>query len=203
MATIRSVARPLRHEIDKIKGSRFLGTVTPVETRDAAAAALDELRVEFREATHNCYAWRVGTDPEAKRASDDGEPSGTAGRPILQEIDGRRLTNVLVVVTRWYGGTKLGTGGLLRAYSAAASEALDRVEIVERPIVEVLGLRFGYGVTGPVQGVLSAHGLEPLRADYGAEVAMELAVPVEAVETVRHDLVEATHGTIDWVGTED
>lgn len=198
MPTIRTVARPLRHEIDKVKGSRFLADVAPASTAEAALAVVEGLREEFRDATHHCFAWRLGTDPEAKRASDDGEPSGTAGRPILQEIDGRGLTDVVVVVTRWYGGTKLGTGGLLRAYSAAAAEALERAAILERPIVERLRLVFGYGFSGPVQGVLAAHDLEPAGADYGAEVSMSLDVPVESVAAVRRDLVEATNGTVTF-----
>lgn len=198
-ATVRGVAERFRYEIAKIKGSRFITTVAPAASAAEVTAFLDELREEFRDATHNCWAFRLGDDPQAFRYSDDGEPSGTAGRPILAEIDGRRLADVAVVVTRYYGGTKLGTGGLLRAYSAAASETLDRARIVERLVVESVVLRFDYGRTGPVQGVLSAFDLEPVRADYGAEVRMELAVPIARVEAVRDALVEATTGTVRFV----
>ncbi|MEM9558535.1 MAG: YigZ family protein [Acidobacteriota bacterium] len=195
MPTIRTVGASLRWEIDKIKGSRFLADVLPVASRESVAERLESVRDELRGASHHCYAWRLGSDPEAMRYSDDGEPSGTAGRPILAEIDGREITDVLVVVTRWFGGTKLGTGGLLRAYGAAAASALDRATILEREITDTLHLRFGYGLTGPVQGVLSAHALEPVASAYGADVHLELAVPVERIDALRRDLVDATQGS--------
>ena len=195
-AVIRSLAEPFRHEIDKIKGSRFITTVRPVSSRAEVDAFLEAMREEFRDATHNCYAFRLGDDPQNMRYSDDGEPSGTAGRPILAEIDGRGLTDVAAVVTRYYGGTKLGTGGLMRAYGGAAAETLDLAEIVERLVVDSLVLRFDYGLTGPIQGVLTAQNLEPVRADYGSEVEMELAVPIARTATVRAELVEATGGSV-------
>lgn len=195
-AVVRTLAGPSRHEIDKIKGSRFFATLEPVRSREEANAVLDALRAEFRDATHHCYAWRLGRDPEAMRYSDDGEPSGTAGRPILAEIDGRGLSDLVVVVTRYYGGTKLGTGGLLRAYSSCAAEALDRATWLERPVVERLVLRFSYGLTGPIRGVLAAYELEGVDAEYGAEVRMELAVPIARVRAVRRALVDATNGQV-------
>lgn len=196
MPVIRTLARRHVVEIDKIKGSRFFGTAAAVASRDAAEAFLAELRETYRDATHNCWAYRLASEPDALRFSDDGEPSGTAGQPILREIGGRDLVDVAVVVTRYYGGTKLGTGGLVRAYGAAAAAVLDDAAVVERRVVETLRLRFEYGFTGPVQGVLSAHGLEPARADYGADVAFDLEIPVEDVGEVRRQLVDATTGKI-------
>ena len=130
------------------------------------------------------------------RYSDDGEPSGTAGRPILQEIDGRRLTGVVVIVTRYYGGTKLGTGGLIRAYGGAAAATLDQVEVVEKPVVETLRLVYAYDASGPVQGVLAAFEIQPLDSEYGADVLMDVAVPVEDVERLRIALRDATRGRL-------
>ena len=196
MPVVRSIAAPLRHEIDKIKGSRFIASLAPVPSEEEALAFLRARREEFRDATHNCFAWRLGGDAEAMRCSDDGEPSGTAGRPILGEIDGRRLRGVIVVVSRYYGGTKLGTGGLLRAYSAAAAEALERARIVETEVTAQLILTFGYSLTGPVRGVLAAFGLEPGSSDFGAEVRLEVAVPVERLGEVRRALGDAAHGRI-------
>ncbi len=195
MATIRSIAELSCHEIDKVKGSRFLATVAPVGSVEDIEAVLHGCRSQHRDATHHCYAWRLGSSPDAMRYSDDGEPSGTAGRPILQEIDGRDLQEVLVVVTRYYGGTKLGTGGLLRAYAASAAAGLDHARVVERRVVMPLHIRFEYAYTGPVSAVLSAHQLEPVASDYGSQVSMHLAVPVEQVEHVRRDLVDATQGS--------
>lgn len=196
MPVLRTLARRHVTEIDKIKGSRFFGTAAPVASRAAADGFVAELRETYRDATHNCWAYRLASEPDALRYSDDGEPSGTAGRPILREIGGRDLVDVAVVVTRYYGGTKLGTGGLVRAYAAAAAAVLDHAVIVERRVVETLRLRFDYGFTGPVQAVLSAHGLDPARAAYGADVALDLDVPVEEVDEVRCELVDATTGKV-------
>ena len=192
---VRTVAGPLSHEIEKVRGSRFLADVRPVATREEAEEFVAQVREAHRDATHNCFAWRLGLDPEAVRYSDDGEPSGTAGRPIANEIHGRGLTNVAVVVSRWFGGTKLGTGGLIRAYGAAASGALDRARVLERPVTAPLTVSFAYGATGKVQGVLAAHGLEPVRSHYGTEVGLELAVPIRSIDALCRDLRDATHGT--------
>ncbi len=199
MPTIRTLARALRHEPPKVKGSRFIASVAPVATAAAAKDFVEARREEFRDATHNCFAWRLGTGQGETRTNDDGEPSGTAGRPILRAIDGRRLTGAVVVVTRYFGGTKLGTGGLVRAYGGAAAAALELAEVVERPVVETLRLKFYYESSGAIRGVLAAFGLEPVRADYGAEVRMEVAVPVEEKERLREALRDAARGRIGIV----
>ena len=196
MPVIRTLAGRHAFEIDKIKGSRFFATAAPVASRGTAESFLAELRETYRDATHNCWAYRLASEPDALRYSDDGEPSGTAGQPILREIGGRVLVDVAVVVTRYFGGTKLGTGGLVRAYSAAAAAVLDDATVVERRVVETLRLRFDYGFTGPVQGVLSAQGLAPTRADYGADVSFELEVPIEDVDDVRREIRDATTGKV-------
>ncbi len=196
MPTIRTLARPLRHEPPKVKGSRFIASVTPVATAAAAMAFVEARREEFRDATHGCFAWRIGDHRDQMRYSDDGEPSGTAGRPIMQEIDGRRLTDVVVVVTRYFGGTKLGTGGLIRAYGGAAAAALELAEVVERPVVETLRLAFSYDASGAVQGVLVAFGLDPDDSEYGADVRLVVGVPVEEVERFKQAVRDATRGRI-------
>lgn len=200
MPLIRTLAQGTRHEIPKIRGSRFIASVAPVEGATEALAFVDRLRVEYADATHNCFAWRVGSGDGESRASDDGEPNGTAGRPILQEIDGRQLIGAVVVVTRYYGGTKLGTGGLVRAYGEAAAAALDAAGIVEIPIVERLRLHHTYDDTGAVLAVLNAEGLEANDAVYGEDVTFELAIPIERVSEVRRDLVDATAGRIVFEG---
>ena len=196
MAVVRSIARPLQHEIPKIRGSRFLATVRGAASEQDVDAFLAEMRGTFSDATHNCYAWRLGLGRDHMRSSDDGEPSGTAGRPILQEIDGRGLTNVVVVVTRYYGGTKLGTGGLIRAYGEAAAAVLDAAGVEERPIVQRLQLAYGYEETGAVKGVFNSYGLSADSADYGARVQLSVDVPVEQVDEVRQALMDGTHGRL-------
>lgn len=110
-----------------IKGSKFIGALFPVNSEEAALNVLHTIRKKYHDATHNCYAWRV--HPDLEKSSDDGEPSGSAGKPILQVLTGADLTNVLVVVTRYFGGTKLGVGGLVRAYGDCAKDALAGVPV--------------------------------------------------------------------------
>ena len=200
MPVLRTLAAPAHHEIAKIKGSRFMATGRPVSTEDEAMAFVEACREAEPEATHHTFAWRLGLDPNRFRFSDDGEPSGTAGRPILRAIDGRELSDLVVVVIRWYGGTKLGTGGLVRAYGAAAAALLDEARIVERVLTETLRLRFPYDLLGVVRGALVALGLEESSGEYGGDVVLELAVPLEDVVDVRTALVEATAGRIELEG---
>ncbi len=197
MPTIRTIARAWRHEPPKVRGSRFIASVKPVTSAAAATAFVEARREEFRAATHGCFAWRIGSGGDQMRYSDDGEPSGTAGRPILQEIDGRRLSDLVVVVSRYFGGTKLGTGGLIRAYGGAAAAALDLAEVVEKPVVEKLRLAFSYDAGGAVRGVLAACGLKPVASEYGADVRLVVDVPVEEVERFMKAARDATRGRID------
>lgn len=196
MLVIRTIGAPLRVEPPKIKGSRFIASVAPIASAEDASRFLAERRQEYKDATHNCYAWRLA-EGEAFRYNDDGEPSGTAGRPILQEIDGRDLVRVAVVVTRYYGGTKLGSGGLVRAYGGAAAAALDHADIVERPVVDHLRLRFDYALDGPVRGVLSRFRVEPSDARYGGAIDLALAIPVAQTDALRDALIEAAAGRIE------
>lgn len=196
MPSIRTLAGRFAHEIPKIRGSRFLATVAPVASAEAALAEVAELRARWRDATHHCWAYRLLGDDE-HRASDDGEPSGSAGRPILAEIQGRDLRAVVAVVTRWYGGTKLGTGGLVRAYGGAAAAAFDLAPIVVRPVTRRLTVSHGYERTGEVQAVLAVFALAPLAARYAERVRFDLEVPVEEVERLRQALVDATAGRVE------
>ena len=118
------VVASLRHEGDPIKGSRFIVDVSPAGDEDEARQVLTQVRADFPDASHHCWAWRIA-DPAIDRVNDDGEPSGSAGRPILAQLTGRDPVDTAVIVTRYFGGTKLGVGGLVRAYGGAAGAALD------------------------------------------------------------------------------
>ncbi|HVK38700.1 MAG TPA: YigZ family protein [Candidatus Kapabacteria bacterium] len=122
--SFRTIVDRARTEL-KVRGSRFIGTAIAVDSREAAAVELEAIRKEFWDASHNCYAWRLAPDGLLYRFADDGEPSGSAGKPILFVLQQRELFNVLVVVTRYFGGTKLGVGGLARAYGETAAAVLD------------------------------------------------------------------------------
>ncbi|SDD45092.1 IMPACT family protein [Aquimonas voraii] len=186
-----TLAAPARLE-QEIKRSRFLCQAAPI---DSAEAALGFLRaVSDPAATHNCWAFRLG---ELYRSSDDGEPAGTAGRPILAAIDGQGLDGVIAVVTRWYGGIKLGAGGLVRAYGGCAAECLrmaPRVAVVER---QDLRLRCGFTDLGDVHGLLGLHGVEKLDEQFDADgVVLGLRIASDRVEDFAHALREASRGRL-------
>lgn len=191
-----TVASPFEYEPERIKNSRFLAVLAPVSSAAEAEAFLEAQRALHSGANHTCYAWRLGLDGDQHRSSDDGEPSGSAGRPILAQIEGHELTNIVAAVTRWFGGTKLGVGGLMRAYGGAAGQAMDRAPIVEREITTDLELRFPYDCTAVVQACLHAAELEPIDSDYGSEVRLVLRVPVAQAGALRAELTERTAGRI-------
>lgn len=138
----------------KVDGSRFLADASSAVERTEAEDRIASIRRREHKASHHCSAFRLGVEGNVFQYDDDGEPSGTAGRPILREIDSRDLTNVVVVVTRYFGGTKLGTGGLMRAYGNAADAALDRARIVEKVVRTPVRIRFSYDDTSPARQVL-------------------------------------------------
>ena len=160
----------------KVTGSRFIGEALPAEDEAAAEAAIDRIRRRDYDATHVCTAFRVGPGGRRFRYNDDGEPSGTAGAPILRQIDARGLTNTLVAVTRYYGGTKLGTGGLLRAYGEAAALALDACAVVEHVLRVPVRLRFDYGDTSPAMHTLQQFDTEIRETHYGEDTRLVAAV---------------------------
>lgn len=192
MSLHRTLAARTRFALDPVKGSRFVATLAPASTEDEARALLEAVRAEWPNATHHCWAWRLADG--RTRSADDGEPGGSAGRPILAQIEGHGIDDAMVVVTRWYGGTKLGVGGLIRAYGGCAGKALDAAEIVETARTVPLVLTHGYADTGAVQAALSAAGITPESTAFGAEVIVHLAVPEADLEALTARLVDATGG---------
>ena len=161
----------------EVKHSRFLAAVRRVDTADAALAFVDEQRRLYPDARHHCWAFVVGDAPAARaeRSSDDGEPGGTAGIPMLQVLHHRDLVNVAVVVTRWFGGIKLGAGGLVRAYSGAVATALDEAPLVERRQQEKFTLSIDHGEAGRVEAELRGRGVAVLDVAYADRVVLTVA----------------------------
>lgn len=157
-----TLAAPARHVLE-VRHSRFEAQAVPIESSADASALLPALSTP--DATHNCWAWRCG---EAYRSSDDGEPAGTAGRPILAAVDGQGVDRVLVVVTRWYGGIKLGAGGLVRAYGGVAAECLRTAARVRLVAYVERIVAFGFDDTGLVHAALAMHGAERLEESFDA-----------------------------------
>jgi uncharacterized YigZ family protein len=171
------------------KGSRFLAWIGPAADEETARAALDRLTREYPDATHHCWAWRLGSPPR-ERSSDAGEPSGTAGVPILQVLRGSSLSDVLAVVIRWFGGTRLGKGGLARAYAAAAREALAGLPTVLRvPTVRVT-LEVPYERVGAVKRLIHPPAVELEAEEYGERARLVLAVHEERREALRQALAD-------------
>jgi len=193
-----TLARPARLELE-IRKSRFLAQAAPVADSQAAAAFLSE--VADPSATHNCWAWRI--DP-AYRFSDDGEPASTAGKPILAAIDGQGLDGVMVVVTRWFGGIKLGAGGLVRAYGGAASECLRLAERVAIIPMRRARLRCGFAHAGTAHALIAAHAATKLGERYDATgLELELELPEANFEALAATLRDATRGQGELIGTSD
>lgn len=191
MSTYVTIKHRDRFEIPKIKGSRFIGTVQPVTGTDTAEQFINEIRREFHNATHNCWAYRLGSVEEF-RYNDDGEPSGTAGKPILQSIEAMDLRYTAVVVTRFYGGTKLGTGGLIRAYHECAEQTLAHAEKVVRVLFARLKISHDFDQINPVQHAIARFGAVIEQTEYGAAVTVQVALEEEKAELFRQFLIETT-----------
>jgi len=173
----KTIADVVRFEAEPTKGSRFFARLSPAPDEIAAKAFIETVAVEFRDARHVCYAWRLGASGSETRAFDAGEPGNSAGRPILMQLEGRGVTDVVAVVVRYFGGVKLGVGGLMRAYGGAAGQALDRANIVEVQVLDALTLRHAYSASSAVAAALAAVHSIPDEAHYGELVELEVRVP--------------------------
>ena len=171
------------------KGSRFLAWIGPAAGEDAAKAALESLARKYPDASHHCWAWRLGSPPR-ERSSDAGEPSGTAGVPILQVLRGAGLSDVLAVVVRWFGGTKLGKGGLARAYAGAAREALAQLPVAQRVPTVRLPLQIPYEKVGAVKRLIHPPEVELESEEYAEAAQVILVVHENRVAALREALAD-------------
>lgn len=160
----------------KDRGSKFIAYVYPARTEEEALHYVEQLRKEHFKARHHCFAWRFGTDGLRFRANDDGEPSGTAGRPILGQIDAAGLTDVVVVVVRYFGGVLLGASGLIHAYREAAAEALRQAEVIEKILQERLFLSFDYSLMPDIMQGVKKLGIEIIRQDFSERGFLEIGI---------------------------
>ena len=184
----------------KVKGSRFLAYAAPAADKEAAELFLAGLRKRWFDATHHCYAWSLGSGAaQLSRASDDGEPAGTAGKPILAVLQGRELTQLIVVVVRYFGGTKLGTGGLVRAYTDSATLVLDQCRVEKIWHTRSLDLLLGYDQLSTILKLGERHGAVIGESDYGERVRLRLVLRQGEVSAFARAAVEMTHGQIQIV----
>ena len=190
----RTVKGPAEGEFTERK-SRFIGAIAPVKTEEEAQAFLQEVRARHREARHNCFAY-VLRDNNTQRFSDDGEPQGTAGKPILEVLLREKLTDVAVVVTRYFGGVLLGTGGLYRAYSEGCRLAVEAAEkLMMHPATELL-IPMDYAFYGKLQYLLPDYKTVILDTDFGEEVTQKLMIPTVRLPALLRDITEASAGSV-------
>ncbi|MBQ6910797.1 MAG: YigZ family protein [Bacteroidales bacterium] len=176
----------------KDNGSRFIALAYPVETEEEVREIVSRLRKEYHDARHHCYAYRLGYKRDVFRASDDGEPSGSAGRPILGQIDSLGLSDVLVVVVRYFGGIKLGIPGLIRAYKTSSADALSQAAVIEKIAARRFRLHFDYLSMNAVMKVLKEMDLPQSGQQFGEECSLEVRVRLSALEDFRQRIGEHT-----------
>ncbi|MDG6119615.1 YigZ family protein [Lactococcus formosensis] len=184
---------------EEIKKSRFICHLKRVYTEEEARSFISEIKKEHHKANHNCSAFTLGDRQEIQRSSDDGEPSGTAGVPMLEILKKREITNVCAVVTRYFGGIKLGAGGLIRAYAGSVGHALDQVGLVKFVTQEQLILTLDYGNYDGLQRFLSAQGLIISESEFLSDVTVKLFVDLDKTDQLLADLIEQFSGKISVV----
>ena len=189
----------------KVKGSRFIGETCRVGSSDEAGVKLEKICKREYSATHHCYAWKVGLSPEETfKYSDDGEPNGTAGRPIYDVVAGRKVTNLLLVVTRYYGGTKLGTGGLARAYAEAAREVLDQSGTRERLLCSAYRFHLEFSRYDSFQRILHRFEAVVNASQFSEQVTLDIEIRRSRVEELLKAFSElcAGKGEVEELGDD-
>lgn len=185
------------------KKSRFIADVRKVESEEEATAFIEEIKKKYWDARHHCSAFVIGQKGQLTRCSDDGEPSGTAGRPMLEVLLGEGICDIAVVVTRYFGGVLLGTGGLVRAYSAAVKEGLKNCVTGYRRLGTEIEVQTDYTGLGKLQYLLASRQISPIGEEYGADVKLRLLIPAEEAEDLRAELTDALNGRIGWEKLEE
>ncbi len=185
----------------KEKGSKFLAYAYPVYTEEEIKAHVKKLKDEYYDARHHCFAWHLGMDGMRYRENDDGEPSGTAGKPIHGQILSNELTNVLVVVVRYFGGTKLGVHGLIRAYKEATIDALSNASIVEKTVNDFYSVRFDYLVMNDVMRIVKEENIELTKQEFNLNCYVEFSIRQSIVDKIISRFEKVESAQIEFLGT--
>ena len=185
------------------KKSRFIAHSAHVESEEEALAFIEQIKKQYWDARHNCHAFSVGVTNETARCSDDGEPAQTAGKPMLDVLMGQQLKNTVVVVTRYFGGTLLGTGGLVRAYSGAVKAGLDASMVITKILGVKLHIETDYTTFGKIQYILAQRELKILDTVYTDKVELEVLIPKTDVDQVMHAITEGTNAQAEMTTGEE
>ena len=198
METYRFVYEGGQGEIEE-KKSRFIANVKKIQSEEEALEFLAQMRKKYWDARHNCFAYVAGDNHQLQRCSDDGEPAGTAGRPMLDVLLRENIHNCIVVVTRYFGGTLLGTGGLVRAYQKATQEGLAASTVLERKMGVQITIHTDYNGIGKIQYLLAKEQITTMDSRYTDKVELDVMVPVDKKDSLLNDITEGTNGTARFV----
>lgn len=185
------------------KKSRFIAELYPVTSEEEAIGILEKVKKKYWDARHHCWAFVLGEEQPLERCSDDGEPSGTAGKPILEVIRGAQLQNVMLIVTRYFGGTLLGTGGLVRAYTSASKEAIASADVVVKISGYRLKIKTDYTGLGKIQYLLAQRGIEIEDSEYAENVVLTIVIPKDDEQGLIKELTEATNAQAEIERVEE
>ncbi|HKL09587.1 MAG TPA: YigZ family protein [Bacteroidales bacterium] len=185
----------------KDRGSKFLAFAYPVSSEEEIKVIQEQLRNKYHDARHHCYAYMLGPEKEVYRANDDGEPSSTAGKPILGQIRSFNLTNILIVVIRYFGGTKLGVGGLISAYKTAAEEALKKAKIIKKTLHDIYELKFDYPQMNEIMRIMKEENIEQIDQRFELACSITLALRKAEVDKVLSKFDRVENLNIEFVET--
>ncbi|KQR93549.1 hypothetical protein ASG01_10295 [Chryseobacterium sp. Leaf180] len=186
----KTLAKPAEEILLKEKGSKFIGFAYPAESETEIKDILENLRTVHPKATHHCYAYRLGIKGDQYRANDDGEPSGSAGLPIYNQLLAHEITNVLVIVVRYYGGTKLGVSGLVKAYKEAAKDAIEATEIIVKELEETVTIEFPFSLQNVIFTLLSKYDAKILEFDADENCSIKASLKTAHKENISEKLSE-------------
>ena len=192
-----TINKKISYEIEKIKGSRFIGAAIPTDNKEQAEEIINDFNKKYFDANHNCYAYKIGMNNNIiTRFSDDGEPSGTAGKPIMNVINSSGLTDLIIIVTRYFGGTKLGTGGLIKAYSQCAKEVLEKTETKIIEIMSELKLKYEYDQINLFKQMQDKYSFKIINEEFLNNVSSLISINKGFTETFKSDIFDKSNGTI-------
>lgn len=198
MFEYKTIQNPIENTLLKEKGSKFIGFAYPVNNEEELKSALEKLRTEHPKATHHCYAFRMGLQGENYRANDDGEPSGSAGLPIYNQLLAHEITNILVVVIRYYGGTKLGVSGLVKAYKESAKITLEEANIITKELEAEIEIQFNFNQQNTIFTLLSKYDAKVLNFDANENCTLTASLKLAQKESISDKLSEMQYVSFEF-----
>ena len=195
----KTIKKEYSNEIEKIKGSRFIAYIFHVESKIDVEREILQLKKKYYDARHHCYAYSIGiNEKQITKYNDDGEPSQTAGAPIFSVLKSYDITDVLIVIIRYFGGVKLGKGGLIRAYTNATKELLEISKISEIDINSIISVGFSYDFTKQIFYLVSLYSAKIIKQDYNNDIVFEISLNSAFIEDFKNDLIEKSNGKVSF-----